>query len=159
MLSHAFRLCRNTATLFPSLCRTIIWNQAIAENIVDITFSFANGQSQRVKARVGDNLKETAEAYQLPIPGDCHGLSLPQKVFNTEKWASDTYEKGERCQFCHVVLTDSVIEKIPEPGIGEQMWLEKIVRNRNKNSRLACQIQVSEAMKDTTIFVPEEEKE
>ena len=70
---------------------------------------------------------------------------------------------GGTCQFCHVILKDDIFKLSPKPEIGEQMWLDKIARNKNKkclnwksircSSRLACQIRVIKEMNGTTVFV------
>ena len=80
-----------------------------------------------------------------------------------EKWSRDTYQRGDRCQFCHVVLSESLSTKIPAPKVGEQMWLDNIARSKSKqyqqiealitSSRLACQVCVTEDFSGTTIFV------
>ena len=67
------------------------------------------------------------------------------------------------CKFCHVVLRDDVLEAVPKPEVGEQMWLDSIAMNKNKkcvcgscfmcSSRLACQIRVIKEMDGTTVFV------
>lgn len=67
------------------------------------------------------------------------------------------------CKFCHVVLRDDVLEAVPKPDVGEQMWLDSIAVNKNKkrvcgvclmgSSRLACQIRVVKEMDGTTVFV------
>ena len=105
--------------------------------------------------------------------GDCHGLGLPKKVFKMEKWSKDTFDGGVflfrschvegMCKFCHVVLRDDVLEAVQKPEVGEQMWLDSIVMNKNKkcvcvlclicSSRLACQIRVIKEMDGTTVFV------
>lgn len=36
---------------------------------MDITFAFASGENRVVKARIGDTLKEAADAHDLPLPG------------------------------------------------------------------------------------------
>lgn len=68
--------------------------------------------------------------------GNCKGLDIPNKVFNTEKWSEDIFEKGGQCQFCHVVLSDLLSSKIPAPQIGEQMWLDYVTNKKSK--QLAC---------------------
>ena len=70
---------------------------------------------------------------------------------------------GGACQFCHVILKDDICKLSRKPEIGEQMWLDKIARNKNKkcvswkfiiySSRLACQIRVIKEMNGTTVFV------
>lgn len=64
--------------------------------------------------------------------GNCQGLGIPNKVFNMEKWSKDTFQQGDRCQFCHVVLSESLSSKIPAPKVGEQMWLDNIARSKSK---------------------------
>ena len=80
-----------------------------------------------------------------------------------EKWSKDTFEQGDRCQFCHVVLSESLSSKIPAPKVGEQMWLDNIAKSKSKqcalvsgvtdSSRLACQVMVTEDFRGTTVFV------
>ncbi|KAK8809975.1 hypothetical protein WA538_003527 [Blastocystis sp. DL] len=132
-----------------------MWRTSASDNTVDITYAFASGENRTVKARIGDSLKDTAEAYHLPLQGDCHGLGLPKKVFKMEKWSKDTFDGEGMCKFCHVVLRDDVLEAVQKPEVGEQMWLDSIAMNKNKNSRLACQIRVIKEMDGTTVFVPE----
>lgn len=64
---------------FVVFTRGIMWNSNAADNTydvllflnhrVDITFCFANGKQQKVKARLGDSIKDTADAFHLPVPG------------------------------------------------------------------------------------------
>lgn len=51
------------------LQRIRILNGIIFRNSIDITFCFANGDQRKVKGRIGDSLKDTANAFHLPIPG------------------------------------------------------------------------------------------
>lgn len=73
----------NQSLLFVVFSRTIMWNHTAAlENTysfyhsmrssVEITFCTANGEQRKVKARLDDTLKETADAFQIPIPGIFH---------------------------------------------------------------------------------------
>lgn len=73
---------------------------------IDITFITPEGESKPVKARIGDTLLETAEAYKLPLcgaflvacvvifVGDCHGNGLPRAVKRTEGWTEETFGEG-----------------------------------------------------------------
>lgn len=130
--------------------------------------------SKTVKARIGDTIKDTADAYHLPVPGEfhpvegsfvgtCHGMEIPRKVFKQEVFTKDVFREMGHCPFCHIVLSDSVMESVRAPESGEQMWLDKICVNRNKkwdfcvelrgSSRLACQVQVTKEMDGSTVFV------
>lgn len=42
---------------------------SVITNSIDLTFISAEGKSTTVKARIGDTVLETAEAYDLPICG------------------------------------------------------------------------------------------
>lgn len=109
---------------------------------VEITFCFANGDKQKTKARLGDSLKDTADAFHLPIPGivrmqfrlgNCKGTGLPRQVFSQEHYTKDVFNKeGVSCEYCHVVLEDSVMNQIKKPEVGEQLWLDHQLINRNK---------------------------
>lgn len=96
--------------------RFISWTGKAADNTVgdvisfhcsiDITFITPEGESKPVKARIGDTLLETAEAYKLPLcgaflvacvvifVGDCHGNGLPRAVKRTEGWTEETFGEG-----------------------------------------------------------------
>ena len=36
------------------------------------------------------------------------------------------------CKFCHVIVTDNMLELSPKPKEGEEMWLNNIAVNKNK---------------------------
>ncbi|KAK8804796.1 hypothetical protein WA171_006763 [Blastocystis sp. BT1] len=158
MLVRFSRLAQQISPSMQVINRSIMWRSTPIDNSIEITFAFASGENRKVKARIGDTLKQTAEAYHLPLRGDCQGLGLPKKVFKVEHWSDDVFTEGGACQFCHVILKDDIFKLSPKPEIGEQMWLDKIARNKNKNSRLACQIRVIKEMNGTTVFVPENPK-
>ena len=56
-----------------------MWNQGATENSycyvqtlifsIELTFCLSNGTQRKVKARIGDSLKETADAFGISIPG------------------------------------------------------------------------------------------
>ena len=90
-------------------------------------------------------------------------MEIPRKVFKQEVFTKDVFREMGHCPFCHIVLSDSVMESVRAPESGEQMWLDKICVNRNKkwgfcvelrgSSRLACQVQVTKEMDGSTVFV------
>ena len=41
-----------------------------SRKLIDNALSFASGENRTVKARIGDSLKDTAEAYHLPLQGN-----------------------------------------------------------------------------------------
>ena len=74
---------------------------------------------------------ENSKSYCI---GDCRGTGLPRQVFNKEHFTKDIFnsKEGKRCDYCHVILEDSIMDKIPNPAVGEQMWLDNALLNRNK---------------------------
>ena len=134
--------------------RFISWTGKAADNTIDITFITPEGESKPVKARIGDTLLETAEAYKLPLCGDCHGNGLPRAVKRTEGWTEETFGEGPSCSFCHVVLSRELYEVVPKPCPEEQTFIDKVPIGKNERSRLACQINVTKEMDGGVVFVP-----
>lgn len=96
--------------------------------------------------------------------GDCNGTGLPKQVFSREHWTKDVFNKeGVYCKYCHVVLEDSVMDTIKTPDVGEKLWLDHHLLNRNKkyslvvhskhSSRLACQVEVTRDFDGKVVFV------
>ncbi|KAK8832415.1 hypothetical protein WA577_002890 [Blastocystis sp. JDR] len=134
--------------------RFISWSGKTADNTIDITFITPEGESKPVKARIGDTLLETAEAYKLPLCGDCHGNGLPRAVKRTEGWTEETFGEGPSCSFCHVVLSRELSEVVPKPCAEEETFIEKIPIGKTERSRLACQISVTKEMNGGVVFIP-----
>ncbi len=58
------------------------------------------------------------------------------------------------CATCHCYIDDAWIDKIPGPSGMEKDMLE-CVREPKENSRLSCQVTVTEEMEGLTIHLPE----
>lgn len=41
-------------------------------------------------------------------------------------------KEGKMCSYCHVILEDSIMDKVNKPEVGEEMWLDHCLMNRNK---------------------------
>lgn len=100
-----------------------------------ITYTDAEGQSRVVEANIGDSVMETAVRNGVPgIVAECGG-SLS-------------------CATCHVFVHSDDLEKLPamEEMEDEMLWGAAV--DRQENSRLSCQIKVSDDL-DLHVTTPE----
>lgn len=100
-----------------------------------ITYTDASGGSRTVEAGVGDSVMETAVRNGVPgIVAECGG-SLS-------------------CATCHVFVDEAEASQLPpmEEMEDEMLWGAAV--DRRDNSRLSCQIKVTEGM-DLHVTTPE----
>lgn len=100
-----------------------------------ITYTDAAGESRTVEANVGDSVMETAVRNGVPgIVAECGG-SLS-------------------CATCHVFVDETDLPELPpmEEMEDEMLWGAAV--DREDNSRLSCQIKVTEDM-DLHVTTPE----
>ena len=62
---------------------------------------------------------------------------------------------GCACATCHVYVEESYLDKIAPLSDVEADMLECVASDRKNNSRLACQITVTEALEGLVIEIPE----
>lgn len=62
---------------------------------------------------------------------------------------------GLACATCHCYVDADWVEKLPPPTTTENEMLESTSAERRPNSRLSCQITVSEALDGITVYLPE----
>ena len=62
---------------------------------------------------------------------------------------------GCACATCHIYVEESYLDKIPPVSDVESDMLECVASERKNNSRLACQIKVTEALEGLVIEIPE----
>jgi 2Fe-2S ferredoxin len=100
-----------------------------------ITFIDFEGTERSVDANVGDTVMEAATSNDLPgIDADCGGACA--------------------CATCHVYVDAAWTEIVGKPEELEAEMLEVAEEVKN-NSRLACQIQITEAMDGLVVTTPE----
>ncbi|MDR3224158.1 MAG: 2Fe-2S iron-sulfur cluster binding domain-containing protein [Holosporales bacterium] len=98
------------------------------------TIIFKKGDIEtKVEAASGETLLETANASGVKLFGGCSGAGV--------------------CGTCHVYIYPSFIDKIQKAS-DEEIDLLESLPNGNINSRLACQIVVSEELDGLTITIP-----
>jgi 2Fe-2S ferredoxin len=99
-----------------------------------LTFIDASGQSRSVEAQVGATVMETALRNSIPgIEAECGGACA--------------------CATCHVYVAPEWTEKTGKASQMEEDMLDFAFEVR-PNSRLSCQIKVSEALDGLTVTTP-----
>ena len=100
-----------------------------------ITYIEFNGAEHRVEAEAGQSVMRAAVDNMVPgIDADCGG--------------------GCSCGTCHVIVDDAWIGKVGRPHEAEEGMLQ-FVPSRDENSRLSCQIEVTEALDGLIVRLPE----
>ena len=101
-------------------------------------FKTQTGDIRTVDAVVGDSVMETAVKNDVDeVVAECGGSLI--------------------CSTCHVYLDDATVAIVPAPDDAELDMLEGVASERRENSRLSCQVIVSEAMAEHTIHTPEDQ--
>ncbi len=98
-----------------------------------ITFIEFNGTQHQVDADPGMSVMETAMKYNIPgIDADCGGSAV--------------------CGTCHCFVEST--DALPEIDPQEESMLG-LRPDREENSRLSCQLRITDAMGDMTVRLPE----
>lgn len=102
---------------------------------VEVTFIY-DDQRRIVEGEVGETLLELAERNDIPLDGNCGGACA--------------------CGKCHVLVDEEFINEIPEPTEDEEDVLDRVF-DVQKNSRLGCQIKLTEELEGLLVVIPENE--
>jgi 2Fe-2S ferredoxin len=87
----------------------------------------------RADALVGDTLLDVAHKNEISLFGGCSGAGA--------------------CGTCHVFISAEFLPKLNEPSAHESDLLEVLPATKS-NSRLACQVIVTEEMDGMTVILP-----
>ena len=102
-----------------------------------ITYIEHNGNKHTVEVENGLSVMEGAVQNDIPgIDADCGG--------------------GMACATCHVYIGDEWFNKINQKSEGEDDMLDQAYEPK-KNSRLSCQITVTEDLEGLTLEMPEKQ--
>lgn len=102
--------------------------------MVSITFFDHEGEQRQVEVEPGGTVMQAATDNLLPgILADCGGACA--------------------CATCHVVVDDSWADRIDPPAEDETSML-KFVSDYSDNSRLSCQITVTEELDGLVVHTP-----
>jgi ferredoxin, 2Fe-2S len=103
--------------------------------MVNITFIEHNGEKRTVDAEPGATVMETAIKNMIPgIEAECGGACA--------------------CATCHVYIDDAWREKVGPPTPMEEDMLD-FGYDVRENSRLSCQIRVTEELNGLVVTTPE----
>jgi 2Fe-2S ferredoxin len=103
--------------------------------MISIKFISADGHEQVVDVRGGVSVQEAAIQNAVDgIDADCGG--------------------GCSCATCHVFVADEWRDKVGPPGDLEASMLE-VVPGSTENSRLACQIKMTDELDGLVVTTPE----
>ena len=99
-----------------------------------VTFVQKDGSPSEVNAVVGDSVMETAIDNDIDgIVAECGGACS--------------------CATCHVYVESDWLDKLPPPDSLEDGMLDCVI-DRRPNSRLSCQIRVSDEIDGIVVRVP-----
>jgi len=103
---------------------------------ITLNFQLADGTVQTVDAVIGDSIMETAIKNDIDdVVAECGGSLI--------------------CATCHIYVSDETAALIDPADDTEQDMLEGTSAERKPNSRLSCQVIVSEGMEGHTVETPE----
>ncbi len=103
--------------------------------MVEIVFIEHDGSEHKVAARPGSTVMLAAVTNGVPgIDADCGGSCS--------------------CATCHVFVHEDWLEKVGEMNLTEEAMLS-LSPDRKDNSRLSCQITVSEELNGLVVTTPE----
>jgi len=99
-----------------------------------ITFIDQDGNQREIEAEAGSTVMETAINSDVPgILATCGGSCS--------------------CATCHVYVDDSWVDKLPAPEL-EEMDMLDTAHDLQENSRLSCQIKVTEELDGLIVTTP-----
>ena len=100
-----------------------------------ITYIDHDGTERPIEAKNGETVMETAIKNSVPgIDADCGGACA--------------------CATCHVYVDEAFMDKVGQPEEMEQSMLD-FAENVQANSRLSCQIQISDELDGLRLKTPE----
>ncbi len=103
--------------------------------MAQVTFIQFSGEEATVKVDNGTSVMRAAVDNLVPgIDADCGGECS--------------------CATCHVLITDAWVEKVGQPGEQENAMLD-LNPDRETNSRLSCQIEMSDELNGIIVKLPE----
>lgn len=105
--------------------------------MVKVTFISANGDRVEAAGQPGQRLLELAQAADQPLEGTCEGQMA--------------------CSTCHVIVARDWFDKLPRASEDEEDMLD-LAADVTRTSRLACQIELSEALDGLEVRIPGESR-
>lgn len=105
------------------------------DEMTRILFVHPNGSEQPVEVQPGQSVMQAAIDAMVPgITADCGGACT--------------------CATCHGYVDDAWVDRVPRPSADEADMIEAGCLHVQPNSRLTCQIRVTDALEGLLIRVP-----
>jgi len=101
--------------------------------LVKVCFVTSEGEKVTVDAQTGANLLEVGQAAGMPLEGTCEGQMA--------------------CSTCHVIVASEWFHKL-QPASADEEDLLDLAAGVTQNSRLSCQIRLSEALDGIEVHIP-----
>ena len=98
-----------------------------------MTFRLPDGSQGSYDVAAGLTLLDVARIHDLEIEGACGGSMA--------------------CATCHIVVADAFVDLLPAPSAEEEDMLD-LAAEVQPNSRLGCQVRLTEALDGLTVAVP-----
>ena len=98
-----------------------------------VTFKLPDGTRRTIEVREGKTLLEVAQANKLDVEGACGGVMA--------------------CSTCHMMVDPAWVFKLASPTQEEDEMLD-ITWGVKENSRLGCQITVTEKLDGLVVSLP-----
>ena len=102
--------------------------------MIKVRFHKSDGSlDKEVEAKPGQRLLDVAWAAKQPLEGACEGVMA--------------------CSTCHVIVDKGDFEKLPAASDEEEDLLD-LAAHATRTSRLACQIILTEELKELRVRIP-----
>lgn len=105
--------------------------------MIKVTFISATGDRAQALAKPGQRLLEVAQNADQPLEGTCEGQMA--------------------CSTCHVIVAPDWFGRLPRASEDEEDMLD-LAAGVARTSRLACQIELSEALDGLEVRMPGESR-
>ena len=107
--------------------------------MLKITYESSDGSTRTLEASAGENIMQVAMNHDVPgILGRCGGFC--------------------NCGTCHVYIGDQWTSLLPKPSIDEDALLSESAAERQPNSRLGCQVKLTDALDGIVVTIPERQE-
>ncbi len=104
-----------------------------------VTYMSPAGASHEVDVPVGTTVMQGAVKNGIDgIVAECGGVCM--------------------CSTCHVFVDDSFLDKLPPAQDTEEAVLEIAAEERQPNSRLSCQIRMTDALDGLVVHLPKRQR-
>ena len=102
---------------------------------VTVQFTRADGQQVTASGEPGESLLRCAQNAGMPLEGTCEGQMA--------------------CSTCHVLLPREWFDRLPQASEEEEDMLD-LAAGARATSRLACQIELADALDGMEVTIPPE---